>query len=101
MACAHPDQPFTPPIAHSGVIARTFSIVFQAWCSFVSRLRFWIVSQFEMRRFTRLTNAISEKLYKHLHALALYFAFYNFCRIPKTLRVTPAMATGFTDRLVA
>ena len=51
------------------------------------------------RRFTRLTNAFSKKLDNHIHALALYFAFYNFCRIHKTLRVTPAMAAGVTDRL--
>lgn len=51
------------------------------------------------RRFTRLTNGFSKKLDNHIHALALYFAFYNFCRIHKTLRVTPAMASGITDRL--
>lgn len=53
----------------------------------------------QSRRFTRLTNAFSKKLDNHIHALALYFAFYNFCRIHKTLRVTPAMAAGITDRL--
>jgi hypothetical protein len=52
-----------------------------------------------MRRFTRLTNAFSKKIDNHIHALALYFTFYNFCRIHKTLRVTPAMAAGITDRL--
>ncbi|AQR73431.1 IS1 transposase [Sphingomonas sp. LM7] len=52
-----------------------------------------------MRRFTRLTNAFSKKLENHIHALALYFAFYNFCRIHKTLRMSPAMAAGITDRL--
>lgn len=51
------------------------------------------------RRFTQLTNAFSKKLDNHIHALALYFAFYNFCRIHKSLRVTPAMAAGITDRL--
>jgi IS1 family transposase len=51
------------------------------------------------RRFTRLTNGFSKKLDNHIHALALYFAFYNFCRIHKTLRVSPAMAAGITDRL--
>jgi IS1 family transposase len=51
------------------------------------------------RRFTRLTNAFSKKLDNHIHALALYFAFYNFRRIHKSLRVTPAMAAGITDRL--
>lgn len=51
------------------------------------------------RRFTRLTNGFSKKLDNHIHALALYFAFYNFCRIHKSLKVTPAMAAGITDRL--
>jgi hypothetical protein len=52
-----------------------------------------------MRRFTRLTNAFSKKVDNHCHALALYFVFYNFVRIHKTLRVTPAMAAGISDRL--
>ena len=52
-----------------------------------------------MRRFTRLTNAFSKKLDNHIHALALYFVFYNFTRIHKTLRISPAMAAGITDRL--
>jgi IS1 family transposase len=51
------------------------------------------------RRFTRLTNAFSKKLDNHIHALALYFAFYNFVRIHKTLRTTPAMAAGITKEL--
>lgn len=51
------------------------------------------------RRFTRLTNGFSKKLDNHIHALALYFAFYNFCRIHKSLKVTPAMAAGISDRL--
>jgi IS1 family transposase len=52
-----------------------------------------------MRRFTRLTNAFSKKVENHLHALALYFVFYNFVRIHKTLRVSPAMAAGVSNRL--
>lgn len=52
-----------------------------------------------MRRFTRLTNGFSKKMANHAHALALYFVFYNFCRIHKTLRVTPAMAAGVSERL--
>src|SRR6202051_1152773 len=52
-----------------------------------------------MRRFTRLTNGFSKKLENHCHALALYFMFYNFCRIHKTLKVAPAMAAGVTDKL--
>ncbi len=56
-------------------------------------------TRMSMRRFTRLTNAFSKKLDNHVHALALYSAFYNFCRIHKTLKVTPAMAAGITDKL--
>jgi IS1 family transposase len=52
-----------------------------------------------MRRFTRLTNAFSKKIENHCHALSLYFMFYNFCRIHKTLKVSPAMAAGVTDTL--
>jgi hypothetical protein len=52
-----------------------------------------------MRRFTRLTNAFSKKYENHCHALALYFMYYNFIRIHKSLRVSPAMASGLTDKL--
>jgi len=52
-----------------------------------------------MRRFTRLTNAFSKKLENHCHALALYFMFYNFCRIHKTLKIAPAMAAGVSEKL--
>jgi IS1 family transposase len=52
-----------------------------------------------MRRFTRLTNAFSKKLANHEAAVALHFMHYNFVRIHQTLRITPAMAAGVTDRL--
>ena len=52
-----------------------------------------------MRRFTRLTNAFSKKVENHMHMVALYTVFYNWTRIHKTLRVTPAMEAGLTDRL--
>jgi IS1 family transposase len=52
-----------------------------------------------MRRFTRLTNAFSKKIDNHSHSLALYFLYYNFVRIHKTLKMSPAMAAGVTDRL--
>jgi IS1 family transposase len=52
-----------------------------------------------MRRFTRLTNAFSKKLENHMHALSIYFMHYNFVRIHQTLRITPAMEAGVTDRL--
>jgi IS1 family transposase len=58
-----------------------------------------LTMRMSMRRFTRLTNAFSKKLDNHIHALGLYFVFYNFTRIHKTLRMSPAMAAGVTNRL--
>lgn len=58
-----------------------------------------LTMRMSMRRFTRLTNAFSKKLDNHIHALALYFMFYNFTRIHKSLKITPAMAAKVTDRL--
>jgi hypothetical protein len=51
------------------------------------------------RRFTRLTNAFSKKLENHGHMVALHFLHYNFARIHKTLRITPAMAAGISDHV--
>lgn len=51
------------------------------------------------RRFTRLTNAFSKKLENHTHMMAIYVMHYNFCRIHKTLRVTPAMQAGIADHV--
>ena len=58
-----------------------------------------LTMRMSMRRFTRLTNAFSKKVENHCRALALYFVWYNFVRIHKSLRVTPAMAAGVTDTL--
>ncbi len=52
-----------------------------------------------LRRFTRLTNAFSKKFENHCHAVAIYFAYYNFCRVHQTLRVTPAMESGLTNHV--
>ncbi len=51
------------------------------------------------RRFTRLTNAFSKRFESHVHMVALYTLFYNFIRIHKSLRVSPAMAAGIEDKL--
>ncbi len=52
-----------------------------------------------IRRFTRLTNAFSKKWENHWAAVCVWFAFYNFCRIHQSLRITPAMAAGITDHV--
>jgi IS1 family transposase len=51
------------------------------------------------RRMTRLTNGFSKKVQNHAHAMALHFLYYNFVRVHMTLKVTPAMAAGVTNRL--
>jgi len=58
-----------------------------------------LTMRMQMRRFTRLTNAFSKKFENHVHMVALYTVWYNFVKMHKTLRMTPAMAAGVTDRL--
>ena len=58
-----------------------------------------LTMRMHMRRFTRLTNAFSKKVENHANAVALHFMYYNFVRVHQTLKVTPAMQAGLTDRL--
>jgi IS1 family transposase len=58
-----------------------------------------LTMRMHMRRFTRLTNGFSKKIAMHEHAVALHFAYYNFCKIHQTLRVTPAMEAGLSDHV--
>jgi hypothetical protein len=52
-----------------------------------------------IRRFTRLTNAFSKKIENHAAAVALWFMYYNFCRVHSTMRVTPAMEAGLSNHV--
>jgi hypothetical protein len=65
--------------------------------SFVERQN--LTMRMSMRRFTRLTNGFSKKIENHGHAVALHFMHYNFVRVHKTLRVTPAMEAGIADHV--
>lgn len=56
-----------------------------------------LTTRMSLRRFTRLTNAHGKKIEQHVNALALYFTWYNFCRIHSTLQQTPAMAAGLAE----
>lgn len=58
-----------------------------------------LTMRMSMRRFTRLTNGFSKKMENHIHSLAIYFMVYNFVRIHKTIRTTPAMQAGISDKL--
>lgn len=57
-----------------------------------------LTMRMSMRRFTRLTNGFSKKVENHAHAIALHYMYYNFVRVHQTLKCTPAMASGVTDK---
>lgn len=69
----------------------------KASTSYVERQN--LTMRMHMRRFTRLTNGFTKKAENHAHAVALHFMYYNFCRIHKTLKCSPAMAAGVTGKL--
>ena len=58
-----------------------------------------LTMRMSMRRFTRLTNGFSKKVENHAYAVAIHYMHYNFCRVHKTLRLTPAMEAGLTDHV--
>jgi len=65
--------------------------------SFIERQN--LTMRMSMRRFTRLTNGFSKKIENLEYAVALHFMYYNFARVHKTLRVTPAMEAGMADHV--
>lgn len=65
--------------------------------SFVERQN--LSMRMSIRRFTRLTNAFSKKIENHAAAVALWFMYYNFCRVHSSLRVAPAMEAGLSDHV--
>jgi hypothetical protein len=86
--------------AHKGAIEAAFG----SECRYGQIIKTYVERQnlnmrMGMRRFTRLTNAFSEKIENHCHSLALHFLYYNFVRIHRTLKVSPAMAAGVSGRL--
>ena len=74
----------------------THQIVARECTSFAKRSN--LTMRMNMRRFTRLKNAFSKKVENHAHAVALHMMYYKFVRIHKTLRITPAMAAGVSDK---
>ena len=82
--------------AHTSVIAG-YPDVEHISTSYVERAN--LTMRMHMRRFTRLTNAFSKKVENHMHAVALHMMLYNFARIHKSLRVTPAMQAGIADHV--
>jgi hypothetical protein len=75
-------------------------------CSLICRARFLrtverqnLTMRMQMRRLTRLTNAFSKKVENLKAAVALHFAWYNFVRVHKSLKVTPAMEAGITSHV--
>ncbi|MEJ0074646.1 MAG: DDE-type integrase/transposase/recombinase [Alphaproteobacteria bacterium] len=95
-----PEKRYSPPVcigAEASVVSG-YPDLSRVNTSFAERQN--LTMRMSMRRFTRLTNAFSKKFENHCHALALYFVWYNWIRTHKTLRMTPAMAAGLTDKLM-
>jgi IS1 family transposase len=94
------EKRYSPPEFLSTRVARVVGNPDPAHISTSFTERHNLTMRMSMRRFTRLTNAFSKKIDNHCHSLALYFVWYNWCRIHKAVRVSPAMAAGLTDKLM-
>ncbi len=94
-----PERTYSPSVCHGAHKRPVRGNPNKAYISTSYVERHNLTMRMSMRRFTRLTNAFSKKIENHCHALALYFVYYNFVKIHKTLRVTPAMAAGISAKL--
>ena len=93
------DRRYSPPVCTAAVKRHISGYPKDAHIntSFVERQN--LSMRMGVRRYTRLTNAFSKKGRNHVHHNALWFTYYNWCRIHSSLRVTPAMQAGLTDEL--
>jgi hypothetical protein len=95
-------DPSPIPSSPGVIVAQSKDVIFgrpdnaKISTSHVERIN--LIIRMGVRRFTRLANGFSRKLENHSHALALYFFHYNFCRLHKSLKITPAMQAGVSDR---
>jgi len=94
-----PERRYSPAVCTGAIKTRQFGNPNMDNVSTSYAERQNLTMRMSMRRFTRLTNGFSKKIENHAHAVALHFMYYNFGRIHKTLRVTPAMQAGIADHV--
>ncbi|MHB8432626.1 MAG: IS1 family transposase [Candidatus Tyrphobacter sp.] len=94
-----PERKYSPMVVKSVVRTPIWGVPDPDYISTAYVERQNLTMRMSMRRFTRLTNGFSKKALNLQRALALYFMHYNFCRRHQTLKTTPAIAAGLTDRL--
>lgn len=94
------ERRYSPPVCIGAKQKKVFGSPKQKHISTSFAERNHLTMRMQMRRFTRLTNGFSKRFENHCHALALYFVFYNWTRIHKAHRMSPAMAVGLTDELM-